>query len=199
MASLPARNRKTLTALLVVLAAMGGFTYWSTTVYNMLCEWTGIGGTTQRAVTAPGPVADARRFTVRFIADVHPDMPWLFQPERKEVTVAPGEEKLIFYVAENKSNEPIVGTATFNVVPHQTGPYFVKIACFCFEEQRLEPGQRVEMPVTFYVDPAILKDRNMDDVNSIVLSYTFYRSAKSQAELAQPKAQSTSKSESKPN
>ncbi|MGE4012867.1 MAG: cytochrome c oxidase assembly protein, partial [Alphaproteobacteria bacterium] len=163
----------------------------------LLCEWTGIGGTTQRAATAPGAVATARNFTVRFIADVHPDLPWAFQPELNEVAVKPGEEKLIFYVVENKSKDPIVGTATFNVVPHQVGPFFVKVACFCFEEQRLEPGQRVEMPVTFYVDPSILKDRNMDGVNSIVLSYTFYRSAKSQAELVQPKAKSEPKS--KPN
>jgi len=197
MATIATRNRKTVAALLVVLGAMGGLTYWSSTVYTLLCEWTGIGGTTQRADTAPGPVAQARSITVRFMADAHPDLPWAFQPELKEVTVKPGEEKLIFYVAENKSKEPIVGTATFNVVPHQAGPYFVKIACFCFEEQRLEPGQRVEMPVTFYVDPSILKDRNMDDVNSIVLSYTFYRSAKGQAELIQPKAKAEPKT--KPN
>lgn len=188
MAAVAAKNRKTVAVLLIVLGAMSGLTYWSSTVYTLLCEWTGIGGTPQRAATAPGAVTEARSFTVRFMADTHPDLPWAFQPEIKEVVVKPGEEKLIFYVAENKSKEPIVGTATFNVVPHQTGPYFVKIACFCFEEQRLEPGQRIDMPVTFYVDPAILKDRNMNDVNSIVLSYTFYRSAKSQAELPGSKA-----------
>lgn len=171
--NLAARNRATAIGAGLVIAAMVGLTAASVPLYRLFCQVTGYGGTTQRAEAAPGPVASTT-VTVLFNADVVPELPWRFRPVQRRVEVAPGEQKLAFYEAENRSNEPIVGTATFNVTPHKAGVYFQKLACFCFEQQRLAPGQRVEMPVSFYVDPALLEDPSTRDVREITLSYTFF-------------------------
>lgn len=178
-------TRKRLTVLLPVflLAAMGVLVYYAVPLYQLFCQITGYGGTTQAALEAPGAVSD-REVTVSFDANVNPALPWRFRPAQRAVTLPVGEERLAFYEARNTSDEFVVGSATFNVTPAKAGQYFVKIDCFCFTEQSLEPGQRVDMPVTFYVDPAILDDPNMDDVDDITLSYTFYRNEEAEDRLA---------------
>lgn len=159
--------------LLAVLLGMAGLVYASVPLYRLFCQVTGYGGTTQRSLEAPGAVK-GRVFTVRFNADVQPGLRWTFQPVRREMTVRIGEEALAYFRARNDGTTAVTGTATFNVTPQKAGQYFSKIACFCFTEQRLEPGQSADMPVTFFVDPAILKDRNLDDVDTITLSYSFF-------------------------
>jgi len=170
------RNRRLGFALAGVVAGMIGLAYASVPLYDLFCRVTGYGGTTQRADAAPGaaPGTAQRMFTVRFNADINPDLPWSFAPAQPAVQVALGEERLAFYRAHNNSNRPLVGTAVFNVTPQKAGAYFSKIACFCFEEQTLQPGETVEMPVSFFVDPEIVEDRNLDDVKTITLSYTFF-------------------------
>jgi cytochrome c oxidase assembly protein subunit 11 len=143
-------------------------------LYELFCRITGYGGTTQQADRAPGAVGE-RRFVVRFDAETNPQLPWKFQPVQRQVTVRAGERKLIFYVAMNRSDAAVTGTATFNVTPPKAGRYFNKIQCFCFTRQTLKPGQRVEMPVSFFIDPEILKSKNLRDVSVITLSYTFFR------------------------
>ena len=159
-----------------VIAVMIGIVAYSPTLYRLFCAATGFGGTTQRADAATGPASD-RVITVRFSTDVAPGLPWRFQPEQREVKVRLGEEKLVFFSAENLTDEPVVGHATFNVTPTKAGVYFNKIQCFCFDEERLGSRQKVEMPVDFFVDPKLAEDANTRDVNTITLSYTFFRSA----------------------
>jgi cytochrome c oxidase assembly protein subunit 11 len=169
------RTSKALTvvALAGVMAGMLGLTAAAVPLYRLFCQATGYGGTTQRAEAAPEQGLE-RTITVRFNADVDPDLPWSFAPEQRQIEVRIGEQSLAFYRARNRSDHAIVGQATYNVTPFKAGPYFSKIACFCFEEQVLQPGQEVDMPVSFYVDPAILDDRNTRDVHTITLSYTFF-------------------------
>ena len=157
-----------------LVAGMVGLSFASVPLYRLFCQVTGFGGTTQQAEVAPETVAE-RLMTIRFNADINPALPWAFQPEQREVTVRIGESGLAFYRARNLSSEPVTGTATFNVTPLKAGLYFSKIDCFCFIEQRLEPGEEVAMGVSFFVDPSILEDRNLDDVTTITLSYTFFR------------------------
>ena len=162
-----------LTAGLVV--GMTGLAFASVPLYRMFCQVTGFGGTTQRAEHAPDAVGE-RIMTVRFNADVAgTNLPWTFAPVEREVKVRVGEERLIFYRAINRGKEPVIGTATFNVTPAKAGIYFQKIACFCFEEQRLDAGESVDMPVSFFIDPEIAKDPNTRDLETITLSYTFFR------------------------
>lgn len=170
------RKRFTVAALCGVVALMIGLVAVSVPLYRWFCEVTGYGGTTQRADAATAPVADGI-VTVRFSADVAPGLPWRFQPEQREVRVRLGEEKLVFFSAENLTDEPVVGHATFNVTPAKAGIYFNKIQCFCFDEERLGPRQKVDMPVAFFVDPKLADDASTRDVDTITLSYTFFRSA----------------------
>lgn len=186
-----ANRRIALTAASVVVA-MVGLAYASVPLYRLFCQVTGFGGTTQRADAAPGTI-DKHVVTVRFNADIGGrDMPWQFEPMQREVTLHLGEERLIHYRATNTSAEPVVGTAVFNVTPAKAGIYFQKIACFCFEEQRLEAGESADMPVSFYVDPALATDPNTADVKTITLSYTFFR-AKSDADAASRQQASAAK------
>lgn len=173
-----ARRRKTLTvvALVGVLAGMGGLTAAAVPLYRLFCQVTGFGGTTQTSVETPRSVSE-RVVTVRFNADTAGGMPWRFRPLQREIQVRVGETVLVYYEAENLSDETIVGTSTFNVTPYKAGPYFAKVECFCFTEQVLAPGERVEMPVTFFIDPDMLTARNVADVNTITLSYTFFRAS----------------------
>jgi cytochrome c oxidase assembly protein subunit 11 len=171
------RKRRTVLAALGAIGAMLALVVYSPTLYRIFCEVTGYAGTTQRAAEAPAK-AGARTITIRFTAETHPDLPWRFAPAQSEMTVRVGEQHLAFYVAENKSAAPVTGMAVFNVAPLKAGQYFSKIACFCFDEQTLAAHQRAEMPVSFFVDPRILEDRNLDDVTTITLSYTFYRAVK---------------------
>jgi len=188
-------TRKRMTVLLPVamLAVMGVLVYYAVPLYQLFCQITGYGGTTQAALEAPGAVSD-REITVSFDANVNPELPWRFRPVQREVTLPVGEERLAFYEAENTSDQLVVGSATFNVTPAKAGQYFVKIDCFCFTEQSLEPGQRVDMPVTFFVDPTILDDPNMDDVDNITLSYTFFRNEEAEDRTAESRQQASNDS-----
>jgi cytochrome c oxidase assembly protein subunit 11 len=166
---------KTLTVALLasIVVGMLGLTAAAVPLYRLFCQVTGYGGTTQRAEAAPDGEVE-QTVTVRFNADVDPDLPWSFAPEQRQIEVRIGEQNLAFYRARNRSDHAVVGQAVYNVTPFKAGPYFSKIACFCFEEQVLRPGEEVDMPVSFYVDPAILSDPNTRDVHTITLSYTFF-------------------------
>lgn len=170
-------NKRVAFICVAVVASMTGLAFASAPLYDLFCRVTGFGGTPQRSAAAPGAInpMPGQLITVRFNADIAPDMPWQFQPVQREVKVVPGEETLIFYRASNPTDKPITGTAAFNVTPDKSGQYFDKIACFCFTEQVLQAGQTVDMPVSFFVDPAILKDPKTRDVKTITLSYTFFR------------------------
>jgi len=166
------RNGRTLLILLAIVAVMIALVAVSPTLYRAFCEATGFDGTTQRADRAPGAVAG--QVSVRFDANVQPNLPWRFEPVQNTVTVAPGARTQIFYRAKNLSTRTITGQAVFNVTPDTVGKYFKKIQCFCFNEQTLKPGQDVKMPVIFFVDPAIKDDPDTKDIPEITLSYTFY-------------------------
>jgi cytochrome c oxidase assembly protein subunit 11 len=180
-----ARNARTAVALAVVVCAMVGLSYASVPLYRLFCEVTGYGGTTQVAAAAPETVSE-RRITVRFNTDLSPDLPWRFQPPEHAVTLRVGEPGLAVFRAVNLADRPITGTATFNVTPLKAGQYFDKTQCFCFDEQRLEAGQTADMGVSFFIDPAILDDRNLDDVTTVTLSYTFFRSLEDEPEARSP-------------
>ncbi len=189
--SRPVRGtRLTASGGVLIIAAMIGLTAASVPLYRLFCQVTGYGGTTQLA-TGPATQISERTIKVRFDAGIGDDLPWRFAPAAREVTVRLGEQTLAFFRAENLTDQPIVGQAVFNVTPHKAGAYFDKIACFCFEEQTLQPHQAVEMPVSFYVDPAIADDPNTQELPTITLSYTFYkRDAEPQARPGGPAAAS---------
>lgn len=168
------RNRRTALAAGVVVLGMGGLSFAAVPLYDLFCRVTGYGGTTQRGAALPAQPGEAQ-VTIRFNAVTHPNLPWRFQPEQASVTLRVGEEGLAFYTAENLSDRPATGIAIYNVTPEKVGRYFHKVACFCFDEQTLEPGQRVDMPVTFWVDPRIAEDPNTRDVRVITLNYSFFR------------------------
>jgi cytochrome c oxidase assembly protein Cox11 len=174
----PGRRRRkwtTLAALGVVLAAMTTLVAFSVPIYRAFCAATGYNGTTQRATEASAKVSD-RTVTVRFATDVAPGLPWRFVPLQGPVKVKLGEEKLVFFRAQNLTGKPIVGHAAFNVTPAQAGLYFNKIQCFCFTEERLAGGASADMPVDFYVDPKFATDPDTKDIDTITLAYTFFRS-----------------------
>lgn len=161
-----------------VAAGMLGLSFAAVPLYRLYCQVTGFGGTPQRADAAPGEVAGTR-FTIRFDANVSEDLPWSFRPEQKSLEVAAGEQRLAFYRAVNDSRVNTVGTAVFNVTPELAGRYFNKIACFCFSEQPLAAGKSADLPVSFFVDPAILDDPDLKGLTTITLSYTFYPAERS--------------------
>lgn len=171
--------RKRNTAILagIVVFGMLGAAYASVPLYRLFCQLTGYAGTTQVAEAAPGQLGD-RVIKVVFDANTAGSMPWSFSPTQKDLDVRVGEEGLAFYTATNPTGLPITGTATFNVTPAKAGKYFNKIQCFCFNEQTLEPGQSIDMGVAFFVDPAIIDDPNLVDVDRIVLSYTFFETGR---------------------
>ena len=166
-------NRKVVLWCLAGLAMMGSLTAASPTLYSIFCQVTGYGGTTQRAIAPSTTVLD-NIVTVRFDANVSPHLPWKFEPVQSTMDVKLGETSLAFYRATNLSDKKITGTAAFNVAPDTMGLYFSKIECFCFKEQTLEPGQSVEMPVTFFVDPKMIDDPDTKELSNITLSYVFY-------------------------
>ena len=172
MTAVAQKNTRTALWMALLVAFMVGLAFASVPLYRMFCELTGFDGTPRRAEKAPGAVAG--QIGVRFDANVHPGLPWRFEPEQETVEVAPGAQTKIFYRAQNLTARAITGQAAFNVTPDQVGKYFNKIQCFCFTEQTLKPGQTVDMPVVFFVDPKILKDDDTKDVHEITLSYTFY-------------------------
>ena len=162
---------------------MLGLAYAAVPLYAMFCQATGYGGTTQRVVKASDVVLE-RTVTVLFDANTGGHMPWIFEPVQRSIDVKLGENAIAYYRATNTSSKTVKGTATFNVDPPAAGIHFNKIACFCFTEQTLEPGQSVEMPVTFYVDPALAADRDARTIQTIVLSYTFFPSVETAAPAA---------------
>lgn len=169
------KNKRVLAGLLLVVIGMVGLAYASVPLYRLFCQVTGFGGTTQRAETLTDvPVLD-RTVTVRFNADVDVRLPWAFEAPAEPVQVRLGEPALVSYRARNLDARPVVGTAVFNVTPLKAGAYFTKVECFCFTEQRLAGGAEMDMPVYFYVDPALAEDAALDRVETITLSYTLYR------------------------
>ncbi len=178
------KNRLFMAGLFGLVFGMVGLAYASVPLYALFCQVTGFGGTTQRADAAPARQVD-RVIKVRFNADVNQSLPWRFKPEQKELTVKLGEMGLAAYQAANRVDRATVGTALYNVTPDKVGKYFNKIECFCFTEQVLEPGQSVDMPVAFFVDPALADDPAMEDVTTITLSYTFFRAKDETQVLAQ--------------
>jgi cytochrome c oxidase assembly protein subunit 11 len=170
------RNLNVLMVLVGVVAGMTGLAYASVPLYRLFCQVTGFGGTPQRADIAPTQISD-RVMRVTFTADVAAGLGWSFQPMQRNMELKVGENKLAFYVAKNEESKPVTARAIFNVSPEMFGAYFTKIECFCFTEQTLQPGQRVEMPVSFFIDPAMLDDPQLKKMNDITLSYTFFRAA----------------------
>jgi cytochrome c oxidase assembly protein subunit 11 len=167
-----------------VFFGMVGLSFASVPLYDLFCRVTGYGGTTQVASGAEGvPVLD-REINVRFDANVAPGLPWEFRSDERQVRVRLGELRTITYRARNTAATPTSGTSTFNVTPDSTGAFFSKVACFCFTEQTIGPGETVEMAVTFYVDPAILDDADTRSVPTITLSYTFFPSASADGSVA---------------
>ena len=178
------RKIVTVVALVGVIGAMGTLTAFAVPLYQMFCRVTGYGGTTRVAAASPAasPTAVAgRMIVIRFNVDVNPALPWRFQPAQSEIALRLGETALATYTAQSLARVPLTGTATFNVTPAKAGPYFNKIECFCFTEQTLAPGERATMPVSFFVDPEMANDRNLDDVTTITLSYTFFRAQRQPA------------------
>lgn len=167
------RHKLTAAACVVFLSAMVGMSYAAVPLYELFCKVTGYGGTTQIAETESDQILD-RDITIRFDANVAGGLPWKFKPVQRQVTLKVGETGEAAYGFTNVGDVTNVGTSTFNVTPLSAGVYFNKLECFCFTEQQLASGENVEMPVVFFIDPAIAEDPELDLVNTITLSYTFF-------------------------
>ena len=182
-------NRRILLSCLGIVAGMTALSFAAVPLYDLFCRVTGYGGTTQQAAETTGEIVD-RVIRIRFDASVNSGLQWEFQPVQRELSMQIGDSAVAFYRARNVADTPIVGAAAFNVTPLKVGKYFNKIECFCFTEQKLEPGKSIDMPVTFFVDPEIVNDPNLDDVKLITLSYTFFEveeeTDEKKAELAEP-------------
>jgi cytochrome c oxidase assembly protein subunit 11 len=170
------RNRTVGLLALAFALAMLGLGYASVPLYRLFCQVTGFGGTTQRVeeAAAKGVAVTGRTISVRFDGNLERGMPWKFAPEQTTQSLRIGERKMAYFSAENLADHAITGIASFNVEPEIAGRYFTKIQCFCFNEQTLAAGQKVDMPVIYYVDPAILQDPEAKDIEQITLSYTFH-------------------------
>lgn len=187
MTSLDGKQR-TLFQTIGLVVVMGGLAWASVPFYDWFCRVTGFSGVTAVASGDSEIILD-KTIKIRFDASLERDMPWDFKPVQREMTLRIGETGLAFYEAYNPTDRPVAGSASYNVAPFDAGGFFAKIDCFCFEEQVLQPGERVHMPVTFYVDPAIVEDRDAKYAKSITLSYTFYEielPQEAQAALLQP-------------
>ncbi|KAF9431876.1 Cytochrome c oxidase assembly protein cox11, mitochondrial [Entomortierella beljakovae] len=178
--SVRAKNTDMLYYTASILIGTLGLSYAAVPLYRMFCSATGLGGAPMVGETkfAPErlvPRDNHRRVKVRFNADTSTSLQWSFQPQQRQVSVLPGETALAFYTARNKSKEDVIGIATYNVAPSKVAPYFNKIQCFCFEEQKLTSGEEVDMPIFFFLDPEFANDPDMADVDTVVLSYTFFK------------------------
>ncbi len=182
-------QNRTAAQLAVVVVTMASLSFAAVPFYNWFCRVTGFGGTTGVAVEASDVILD-RTMKIRFDASLEVGMPWEFRPVVPSMTLRIGETGLAFYEAYNPTSRPVAGTASYNVYPYSAGGYFIKIACFCFQEQVLQPGERVQMPVTFYVDPTLVDDPEAQFVHEITLSYTFHETPlpEAQAALKEPAA-----------
>ncbi|XP_067285280.1 cytochrome c oxidase assembly protein COX11, mitochondrial [Pseudorasbora parva] len=178
------RNKTILTYIAAAGVGMIGMSYAAVPLYRLYCQATGLGGTavaghdTEQVETMKA--IRERIIKVTFNADTHASMQWNFRPQQSEIYVVPGETALAFYKARNPTNKPVIGISTYNVVPFEAGQYFNKIQCFCFEEQRLNPHEEVDMPVFFYIDPEFDEDPRMARVDNIILSYTFFEAKEGQ-------------------
>lgn len=177
------KNTKTLSMVLLIVAAMIGLAFASVPLYRLFCQVTGFGGTTMIADSLPDHELD-RTVTVRFDANTSRNINWHFKPEKSTEEVRLGQQGLITFVARNRGSEPSVGTAVFNVTPLKAGKYFHKTQCFCFDEQLLKPGEEMLMPVVFFVDPSMDQDPEMQDVDHITLSYTFFPASSEELDKA---------------
>jgi cytochrome c oxidase assembly protein subunit 11 len=181
--ALHGRHRAVAVWCAVLVAAMVGAAYASVPLYRLFCQVTGFDGT-PRVATKPSDRVLDKTMTIRFDANVGPGLPWRFEPVQTTTNVKIGENALAFYRATNTSDRPVWGMATYNVFPEQVAPFFNKLQCFCFTEQLLQPGESVEMPVSFFVDPQITGDKDAHAVTHITLSYTFYPVAAPKAGVA---------------
>ncbi|MEQ1491333.1 MAG: cytochrome c oxidase assembly protein [Terricaulis sp.] len=179
----PEKKRHTRTAIIAgaVVLGMTGMAFAAVPLYKAFCRVTGYGGTTQEAQAAPEQILE-RRIEVRFDANHSPDLPVEFSPKQASERLRIGETGLAFYRVRNTSNEPVVARATYNVTPHVAGQYFAKLECFCFTDRVIAPGAEVDLPVVFFVDPAIVNDPDTADINTLTLSYTFFRSTSPDAQ-----------------
>ena len=182
MTEAPEKKRMVRTALIAgaVVVAITGMAFAAVPIYQAFCKVTGYGGTTQEAQAAPTQVLD-RRIEVRFDANTSPDLPVEFAPKQTSETLRIGETGLAFYRVRNTSDETIVARATYNVTPHIAGQYFAKLECFCFTDRVIAPGQEADLPVVFFVDPEIVSNPDTADINTLTLSYTFFRSTSPEA------------------
>jgi cytochrome c oxidase assembly protein subunit 11 len=176
-------NHRVLIALVLLVCGMIGLSFASVPLYRMFCQATGFGGTTQKAELLPEVILD-RTVKVRFNADVSPGIPWRFKSEIQQMTLKLGQTGLMNYRVVNESSRPVIGTAVYNVTPDKAGLYFIKVQCFCFQEQILEAHQEVDMPVFFYIDPKMNDDPDMKDVHEIILSYSFFEANSKEYESA---------------
>ena len=167
-------NRRLLAILAILVGGMLGLAYASVPLYQLFCQVTGYGGTTQVALSQAETVVPNHPVKIRFDANINRDLNWRFEAVDAPLTLNPGEEVVINYRATNLGDAPSTGTSTYNVTPVKAGPHFMKIDCFCFIEQTLQPGESVLMPVRFFIDPEIVADSNASDVDEIILSYTFF-------------------------
>ena len=167
-------NRRLLAILAILVGGMLGLAYASVPLYQLFCQVTGYGGTTQVALSQAETVVPNHPVKVRFDANINRDLNWRFEAVDAPLTLNPGEEVVINYRATNLGDASSTGTSTYNVTPVKAGPHFMKIDCFCFIEQTLQPGESVLMPVRFFIDPEIVADSNASDVDEIILSYTFF-------------------------
>ncbi|XP_066519326.1 cytochrome c oxidase assembly protein COX11, mitochondrial [Hoplias malabaricus] len=178
------KNKTILTYIAAAGVGMIGMSYAAVPLYRLYCQATGLGGAAVAGhdadlVETMKPVKD-RVIKVTFNADTHASLQWNFRPQQSEIYVVPGETALAFYKARNPTDKPVIGISTYNVVPFEAGQYFNKIQCFCFEEQRLNPQEEVDMPVFFYIDPEFDEDPRMARVDNIILSYTFFEAKEGQ-------------------
>lgn len=183
-----AKNRRLLSGIFLVVLFMVGMSFAAVPLYKVFCQITGFGGTTQVSAAAPADsdILD-RTINVKFNADVARNVLWSFQSDQRAVDVRLGQQGLISFSAKNTDRVPVTAVAVYNVTPPKAGKYFHKIQCFCFGEQTLNPGEKATYPVVFFVDPALDKDPNMEDVTTITLSYTFFQAETPELEAAMEK------------
>ncbi|HJK86236.1 MAG TPA: cytochrome c oxidase assembly protein [Candidatus Megaira endosymbiont of Nemacystus decipiens] len=168
-------NRQIATSIVLLVLSMLMLSFASVPIYNLFCKATGFGGTVQRDKAYTKVEKGTKSLRIDFDANIDPALPWRFVPKNRDVKIITGENILVFYEAENLSDHDIIGTAIYNVTPLKAGKYFVKVHCFCFEEQLLKSGQKQLMPVSFFIDPEFDNDEEMNDVRNITLSYSFFK------------------------
>ncbi|MFO1242835.1 MAG: cytochrome c oxidase assembly protein [Rickettsiales bacterium] len=169
------KNHSLLISLAALVMGMLLLSYASVPLYRIFCRVTGFGGTINTEAKAPPAHPLARIVHVTFNTDVDRDLPWKFKALQPSISLHVGERKLVFFEATNESSEPVTGIAAYNVTPEKLGPYIDKIKCFCFDKQMIKPGETVRFPVSFFVDPDMINDRDLDDIDTMTLSYTFFR------------------------